>query len=695
MAVQRRGSKQKNKRGRSKKARLFTRSNRSKLLVAFLGITVLMGLLITRLTYINVNSGEKYAKKVLSQLDYDSQIIPFKRGDITDRNGTVIATSEKVYNLVIDPYVILNSRGDCVNPTLNALNTYFGLETEDVRKILDDHPDSRYVVMAKQLPYDTVSPYLSYMDSEEEDDVKTNIYVKGIWFEEEYKRTYPYSALACDLIGFTSRGDVGTWGLEAEYDDSLNGTNGREYGYLNTDADYERTTIPAVNGNNIVSTIDVNVQRILEKHIEDFNLSIGSANTAVVAMNPNNGEILGMASYPKFDLNNPRDLSAFYSQEEIDAMTDDEKLNIYNNLWRNFCISDTYEPGSTVKPLTIAAALEEGVVSYDDTFICNGYETFKDGNSLKTIKCNGTHGQVSLSRAIEISCNSALMQIGAKIGVSNFVKYQKLFGFGQKTGIDLPGEASAATMLYNEDTMHTVELATNAFGQTFNLTMVQLAAAFSSIVNGGYYYEPHVVKEIRTEGGSTVEVMDKKLVKNTVSQQTCDWLKQSLYLTVEEGLATDAKIDGYTIGGKTGTAEKLPRGTGKCLVSFISFAPVDDPQIVLYVIIDEPKLDNQGDSTLTTKLTRKIMLELLPYLQIFPSSEVDPEDDIFKETEQETDETGESKAQETSDSTKQETGESESGETGETSTRDKELEDLYNEYVDDNEAAQGQDNIFN
>lgn len=687
MAVQSRGSRQKNKRVRSKKVRLFMRSNRSKLLVAFLGITVLMGLLITRLTYINVNSGEKYAKKVLSQLDYDSQSIPFKRGDITDRNGTVIATSEKVYNLVIDPYVILNSRGDCVTPTLNALNTYFGLESEDIKKILEEYPDSRYVVMAKQLPYDTVSPYLSYMDSKEENDVKTSAYVKGIWFEEEYKRTYPYSTLACDLIGFTSRGDVGTWGLEAEYDDYLNGTNGREYGYLNTDADFERTTIPAVNGNNIVSTIDVNVQRILEKHIEDFNLSIGSANTAVVAMNPNNGEILGMASYPKFDLNNPRDLSAFYSQEEIDAMSDEQKLNVYNNLWRNFCISDTYEPGSTVKPLTIAAALEEGVVSSDDTFICNGYETFQDGNSIKTIKCNGTHGQVSLSRAIEISCNSALMQIGAKIGVSNFVKYQKLFGFGQKTGIDLPGEASAATMLYNEETMHTVELATNAFGQTFNLTMVQLAAAFSSIVNGGYYYEPHVVKEIRTEGGSTVEVMDKKLVKNTVSQKTCEWLKQSLYLTVEEGLATDAKIDGYTIGGKTGTAEKLPRGTGKCLVSFISFAPVDDPQIVLYVIIDEPKLDNQGDSTLTTKLTRKIMLELLPYLQIFPSSEVDPDDDIFRETEQETGEAGESKAQET--------GESESGETGETSTRDKELEDLYNEYVDDNEAAQGQDNIFN
>ena len=689
MAAQRRGTSQQKNTRRKRKVRLFTRSNRSKLLVTFIGITILLCLLIVRLTYINANSGEKYTKKVLSQLDYDSQIIPFKRGDITDRNGTVIATSEKVYNLIIDPYVILNSRGDCVTPTLDVLNTYFGLETDDVRKVLEEQPDTRYVVMAKQLTYDIVSPYLEFMDSEEENDVKINTYVKGIWFEEEYKRTYPYSTLACDLIGFTSRGDVGTWGLEAQYDDYLNGTNGREYGYLNAESDFERTTIPAVNGNNVVSTIDVNIQRILEKHIEDFNLSIGSANTAAIAMDPNSGEILGMASYPKFDLNNPRDLSGIYTQEEIDAMTDDEKLDVYNNLWRNFCISDTYEPGSTVKPLTIAAALEENVVSPTDTFICNGYENFQDGSSVRTIKCNGTHGEITLSRAIEISCNSALMQIGAKIGVSNFVKYQRLFGFGQKTGIDLPGEASAATMVYDEDTMHTVELATNAFGQTFNLTMVQMAAAFSSIINGGYYYQPHVVKEVRTEAGSTVEVFDKTLVKNTVSQETCDWLKQALYLTVEEGLATDARIEGYTIGGKTGTAEKLPRGTGKCLVSFISFAPVDDPQIVLYVIIDEPKLDNQGDSTLTTKLTRKIMLELLPYLQIFPTSEVDPEDDIFKDTEQETGDNNTSETEETNG----ETGES--GETDETSARDKELEDLYNEYVDDNEAAQGQDNIFN
>ncbi len=692
MAARRRGSRQQKNTGRKRKVRLFTKSNRSKLLVTFLGITILLCLLIVRLTYINVNSGEKYTKKVLSQLDYDSQTIPFKRGDITDRNGTVIATSEKVYNLVIDPYVILNSSGDCVTPTLDALNTYFGLETDDVRKVLEEQPDTRYVVMAKQLTYDTVSPYLEFMDSEEEEDVKINTYVKGIWFEEEYKRTYPYSTLACDLIGFTSRGDVGTWGLEAQYDDYLNGTNGREYGYLNTDSDFERTTIPAVNGNNIVSTIDVNIQRILEKHIEDFNLSIGSANTAAIVMDPNSGEILGMASYPYFDLNNPRDLTSLYTQEEIDAMSDDDKLDIYNNLWRNFCISDTYEPGSTVKPLTIAAALEENVVSPTDTYICNGYEDFQDGNSVRTINCNGTHGEITLSRAIEISCNSALMQIGAKIGVNDFVKYQRLFGFGQKTGIDLPGEASAATMVYDEDTMHSVELATNAFGQTFNLTMVQMVSAFSSIINGGYYYQPHVVKEIRTEGGSTVEVFDKTLVKNTVSQETCDWLKQALYLTVEEGLAKDAKIEGYTIGGKTGTAEKLPRGTGKCLVSFISFAPVDDPQIVLYVIIDEPELDNQGDSTLTTKLSRKIMLELLPYLQIFPTSEVDPEDDIFDDTEQETVESEEQETGETAESDGQ-TGEN--GETDETSARDKELEDLYHEYVDDNGAAQGQDNIFN
>ena len=612
-------------RKKKKQERKFGSDNRKKLVIIFVILLVFICILIGRLIFINLTSSDKYARIVMAQMDYDSKTIPFKRGDIRDRNGTVLAASEKVYNLVLDPYVVLNSNGECTKPTAEAIEEFFGIDASEVYKVLDDSPESRYIVMAKELDYDTVKAYQNFMDSEDESDKEKSAYVKGIWFEEEYLRKYPYDSLAAALIGFTVNGNEGTWGIEGYYNDMLNGTDGREYGYLSEESDFERTTVGAVNGYNVVSTIDLNIQRIVEKYITKLNNERGSENTGVIVANPNTGEILAMASAPTFNLNDPRDLSTYFTEDEIEAMSDEEIVNFYNKVWRNFCVSDTFEAGSTIKPLTIGAALDEHKVSTEDSFFCDGGEDLFDGSGTQHIACHNTygHGTTTLQEAIMWSCNDALMQIGAKLGTSDMLRYHHLYGFGEYTGIDLPGEASAESLIFNESTMGSFELATSAFGQGFNLSMVQMVAAFSSIVNGGHYYRPHVVKEIVTDGGNVVKSFDKVLVQNTLSEETCNWLKEAMHQTVsDDGVnttGTAARVEGYTIGGKTGTAEKVPRGSGKYVVSFIGFAPVENPQVVVYVVVDELQ-DNQEDSSAPTKMAGDILSEVLPYLQIFPST---------------------------------------------------------------------------
>lgn len=612
-------------RKKKKQERKFGSDNRKKLVIIFVILLVFICILIGRLIFINLTSSDKYARIVMAQMDYDSKTIPFKRGDIRDRNGTVLAASEKVYNLVLDPYVVLNSNGECTKPTAEAIEEFFGIDASEVYKVLDDSPESRYIVMAKELDYDTVKAYQNFMDSEDESDKEKSAYVKGIWFEEKYLRKYPYDSLAAALIGFTVKGNEGSWGIEGYYNDMLNGTDGREYGYLSEESDFERTTVGAVNGYNVVSTIDLNIQRIVEKYITKLNNERGSENTGVIVANPNTGEILAMASAPTFNLNDPRDLSTYFTEDEIEAMSDEEIVNFYNKVWRNFCVSDTFEAGSTIKPLTIGAALDEHKVSTEDSFFCDGGEDLFDGSGTQHIACHNTygHGTTTLQEAIMWSCNDALMQIGAKLGTSDMLRYHHLYGFGEYTGIDLPGEASAESLIFNESTMGSFELATSAFGQGFNLSMVQMVAAFSSIVNGGHYYRPHVVKEIVTDGGNVVKSFDKVLVQNTLSEETCNWLKEAMHQTVsDDGVnttGTAARVEGYTIGGKTGTAEKVPRGSGKYVVSFIGFAPVENPQVVVYVVVDELQ-DNQEDSSAPTKMAGDILSEVLPYLQIFPST---------------------------------------------------------------------------
>ena len=605
-----------------KKIRKFSKTNRRRLLIVFLFVLVCFVCLIIRLVQINIADGDTYEKNVLTLLNYDGQTIPYKRGDITDRNGTVLATSEKIYNLVLDPYVITQSTDEKASEYVaEVLEEYFSIDQATVKKTLEEQPNSRYVVLRRKMTYDEKKPYDDFLSSEDENDQKIISAVSsGIWFEESYQRMYPFSTLACDLIGFTSGDDIGLWGIESYYDKMLSGTDGRKYGYLNDDVDLQKVTEEPHNGKTIVSTVDINIQRIAEKYISEFMQETGAKNVAALVMNPNNGEVLGMASAPVFDLNKPRDLTiAGYTEDQIANMSDQDMSDVLYQVWRNFCVNDTYEPGSTVKTMTVSYALDQALVDPDEHFVCDGGQTYTDGTF---VSCNSVHENLTLTGSIVHSCNDVMMQLSDRIGAASFIQMQKLFGFGQLTGIDLPGEASCAATIYTADTMGPVELWTSSFGQGYNATRVQVASAFSSIVNGGYYYKPHVVSEIASDSGNTIQMIDKTLMRTTVSNTTSEWMKNALYQTVESGSGQPAQVAGYRIGGKTGTAEKVPRGTKARLVSFIGAAPIDDPQLVVYVVVDEANAEDQGQSSFASTIAGKIFSEALPYLQIFPTEEV-------------------------------------------------------------------------
>lgn len=599
----------------------FPKFMQKKLVILYLGIILAFVFLIGRITYINASDGEEYTKIVLDQQQYDSRVIPYKRGDIVDRNGTKIATSERVYNVILDVKTMLSDE-DYVEPTKQVLKDCFGIEEEEVDTLIEESPDSRYSVLKKGIDYNTAK---EFEDIDEDDENYPD--VKGIWLESDYVRTYPYNTLASDVIGFTVDGNVGNGGIEGYYNTILNGTDGREYGYLDGGTSVEQTVKEPINGKTVVSTIDVQVQSIVEKYIKQFNderknnatAGEGSKNTAVMIMNPQNGEILAEASYPNYDLNNPRDLSSYYTQEQLDAMSDEEQLDALNSLWKNFCVSDTYEPGSTIKPFTVAAALETGALNGDETFYCEG-SLHIGGYDIHCINREG-HGTQTLKEAVENSCNVALMQIGEKIGAEDFIKYQHIFGFGELTGIDLPGEATTEGLLYTVDNMDETSLATNAFGQNFNVTMTQMLAGFCSLINGGEYYEPHIVKQIQDENGNVVENEEPVLVKRTISEETSTLVKDYMRGVVQNGSGKLADLEGYEVGGKTGTAEKLPRSEGKNLVSFIGYAPQENPEIAIYVVIDEPNEYDQAQSSLAVQMASDIMKEIFPYLGISKTSE--------------------------------------------------------------------------
>ena len=614
---------------------------RRKLVGLFLTVILALVGLAARITWINAREGDQYRRIVMSQAQqqYDSRTIPARRGDILDRNGTILATSEKVYNLILDCKVVndVSKTADgeevqkYVEPTVRALVRQMGLSEMEIRRRLTSEStrDSQYQVLLRNLSEEKKKEFEDYLHpdretaaelTEEELTLRAN--VRGVWFEESYRRVYPQNSLACDLIGFSTDNVSASYGIEGYYSSVLNGTSGRQYGYFNTDADVEQTVIPAADGLTVVSTIDVNIQQIIRSALEEYESEMsdadhaGAADIGVIVMDPNTGEILGMDSSDWYNLNNPRDLTPFYSADDIASMDDRTKANLLSRIWRNYCVSETFEPGSTFKPVTAAAALDAAAVTTDEVFVCDGIEVIYD----QKIKCDvypRMHLDQTLRDALKNSCNDAFMQIAALLGEDSFLAYQKAFGFGTRTGIDLPGESSG--ILFSADSMGPVELATSAFGQGFTCNMVQEAAAFSAVINGGYYYRPHVVKEIRTASGTTTETVSPVMERQVVSTAVSSIIREDLQdVTGPEGTGRIAKVKGYSMGGKTGTAEKLPRGNGKYLVSFLGFAPLDNPQLVVYVVVDEPNANDPASSRYANAIARNIFNELLPYMNIFP-----------------------------------------------------------------------------
>ncbi len=644
------------------------------ILLAFAGLG-------TRLYVIAYDSHNVYQKKILSQQRYDSSTLPFKRGTITDANGTILAVSEKVYNVILDCKLMLDDKKN-EEPTLTALSECFGLNLTELKQYVKENPSSQYRVLKKRITYDEMSPFLDRKNehnkkaSQKGNEKMGNI--SGVWFEPEYIRRYPNDTLACDVIGFTGTDNNGTYGLEEYYNDILNGTNGREYGYLNDDSVLERTTVPAVDGNSLVSTIDANIQAICEKYIKEFNdehkdearEGLGSFDTAVIIQNCNNGDILAMASYPDFDLNNPKDLSAYYTQDQISQMESDETYyDTLNQLWRNFCISDTYEPGSTAKALTLATGIETGKIVGNESYQCGGVLEIAD----QRIRCNvrGGHGTLDVSGSLEQSCNVAFMKMGEAIGVKNLVQFQQIFNIGLKTNIDLAGEARTAGLVFNESSMGPTELATSSFGQGYNVTMIEMITAFSSVINGGYYYEPHMVSKITNSNGDTIKNIEPRVLKQTISSSTSTQMRQYLYASVAEGTGKSARPAGYAIGGKTGTAEKVPRDHKHYVVSFIGFAPADDPQIAIYCVINEPNVADQAHATYATGIVKKILTEVLPYLHITRTEEMtiaeqEEIDNILGNIMQNDTTSGEGEEGENSENGGQEGGEGTGGENGDT-----------------------------
>lgn len=630
----------------------FNMNMQKKLVVLFIIILLAFLGLAARLVYITEAKGDEYTKNVLSQQKYQSTILPYKRGDILDSKGTKLAISEKVYNLIIDCKAVLEKE-EYLDATMTALSTCFpGLNHIEIEKYIKENPARRYYVVKKQLTYEEISDFVEIQNNKKE-----NPNVQGVWFEEEFKRMYPNGSLACDVIGFTIKNKEGTdfqgnYGLEAYYNDILNGTNGREYGYLNEDSNLERTTIPATDGYNLVTTIDANIQSIVEKYLKKHNEEYtnnyrtgnGAKNAGCIVMDVNSGAILAMADYVGYDLNNPYDtqvlegthllkLNEKQQLEEQDivlsaenreeSLSDNSVTNTnLNALWKNFCISNTYEPGSTAKAFTIAAGLESGKMTGNEYYNCEGGLWVGD----YFIKCHnygiGGDGTLNVQQSLEQSCNVALMLMGNQMGKDTFLEYQDRFNFGLRTNIDLDGESRTKSLVFNKNNMGPTELATSTFGQGYNVTMIQMISGFCSLINGGYYYEPHVVKKITTSDGALVQEIEPRIIKQTISESTSALIREYCKGVVDNGTGKTARPAGYSIGGKTGTAEMGSRDKRDYVVSFMGYAPADDPQIAVYVVVDRPNVGKQDDAKHATRIVRGVLTEVLPYLNIFMTEEL-------------------------------------------------------------------------
>ncbi len=602
-----------------KNKEFFTYSMKRKLVFLFFVFICTLALLTVRIYSIVTSEGAKYERRVLSQqvnnrIRYNQLIDP-KRGTIFDRNGRVFAESKKVYHIIFDPGVLSRCDEKDVEETINFLVGAFGIEKSELEDLVVNKSYSNYELVAKNLDYN---------DIEEEYQAIKNSSFKGVFLEEVYDRFYPNDNMLSDVLGFVYKNNEGRWGVEQTYEEALQGEEGREFGVINEGYYIRNNYIEPKNGNDVILTIDQTLQYYVEEAIKD-NLDTAPKNVYAVATNPQNGEVLAMASYPNFNLNDPYDLDTFFTKEELDSMTTEQQTNFLNRLWGNFNIGGTYEPGSTFKPFVVAMAVEEKKVALNSKYMCKGAKQVGKWR----IACweSRGHGEQTLVEALENSCNVALMDIGVAIGVGIFEKYMRLFGFTERTNINLIGEAES--QLHPEGSMGHVELATSSFGQSFNITPIQLISSFGSLINGGYLYEPHIVKKIVNPNGNVVSATTSRQVRQPISNETAQMIKEALRSVVENGTGKGVQIAGYDIGGKSGTAEKVPRKAEKHMVSFMGFAPVDNPELLLLVIVDEPDVEKPR-SIYAQKIVKQIMEKALPYMNIYPRTGETVEPLIFE-----------------------------------------------------------------
>ncbi len=565
-----------------------------------------------RVFYLKTVHGEAYetAAKEQQVNRYDSTITP-SRGAIVDRNNQALAISTRVYNIILDVRVLAQCDKEEQEKTVSALSQTLGVDADTLRGYLVVDPttgapalDTNWKVLArKQEP--AVKEELEAQN------------LKGVVFEDDTQRKYPFGKLAAQVIGFTG---ATNYGLEKQYNEEMSGVPGRSFITYEGNNGVIEQEIPAQDGNTIVTTLDYQIQQYAEEAVAQGMADYNPENAAAIVMNPNTGEILAMANGLTFDPNDPMAIPEGYDEAQWNAMSSEEKNDIYANLWRNFCVTSTYEPGSIFKPCVAAAALEEGIIENSDTFYCGG----KKNVSGTDINCHlrSGHGTLDVEGVIAQSCNVGMMDIGEEMGVPLFYKYQKDFGIGEKTGVDIPNEIDAANLMYDEENIRTTELATMSFGQSFNTNTLQILNAVAAVVNGGNLMRPYIVSQVVDPQGNVVSETKPQVVRKVISEETSDIMRQDMIATVEYGTGKKAKIEGYTYGGKTGTAQQAPRSEGKYTVSFVGFIPADNPQYIAITLIHKPESYADGVTTVAPMM-KSLMEGIIKYANIEPTYQIE------------------------------------------------------------------------
>ncbi len=562
--------------------------NRKKVMIVFVAVFFIMMFLIGRLVYLMIFCSEYYGNKAES-LHERERDIKAARGKLLDANGTVLATNKSVCTISV-----IHNQIEEPEKVIDMLVKELGISEETARKRVEKVSSIERVKtnVAKETG-DAVRAYG----------------LAGVKVDEDYKRYYPYGTLASKVLGFTGADNQGILGLEVKYDEYLQGTNGKILTL--TDArgieieNAGESRLEPVNGYDLCLSLDYNIQMYCEQAAKKVCTKKSADSVSVIVMNPQNGEIMAMVNYPEFDLNDPFTLVG----DNGESVSAEEKQNLLNKMWRNQCISDTYEPGSTFKIITAAAALEEGVVKLDDAFFCPGYKIVED----RRIRCARTtgHGAETFETGIMNSCNPVFMELGERLGAENFVSYFKQFGLLSKTNIDLPGEAG--TIMHKTENIGPVELATISFGQSFQITPIQLVTTVSSIINGGTRVTPHFGVSVQDADGNTVKTFSYETHGNICTAETSETMRYLLEKVVSEGTGKNAKIEGFSIGGKTATSQTLPRSDHKYISSFLGFAPADNPQVLVLVVINDPQGIYYG-GTIAAPVAKEIFENILPYL---------------------------------------------------------------------------------